>query len=100
MMADNNDEAGSMNQGTVRYKCPCCGFRTFETPDKGDFEICPVCFWERDPAQFRDEDLSGGANSVSLRTARQNFLQYGACEEKFVNNVRPPRQDEMDTNEQ
>ena len=63
----------------------------------GTFEICPVCFWEDDEVQFRDPDYEGGANSVSLRTAKSNFVQIGACSADYVNKVRPPTKEEMPT---
>ncbi|RQO75847.1 hypothetical protein DBR43_08820 [Pedobacter sp. KBW06] len=35
-------------------------------------------------------DDSGGPNLVSLRTARENFIKFGAVEEMFIDQVRPP----------
>ncbi|HEY5317723.1 MAG TPA: CPCC family cysteine-rich protein, partial [Solirubrobacteraceae bacterium] len=29
-----------------RFTCPCCGFLTLPDPERGSYEICPVCFWE------------------------------------------------------
>ena len=62
----------------MKYKCPCCGYFTLEEA-KGKYEICPVCFWEDDPKQAKDEEYEGGANRVSLKQARENFKLYGAC---------------------
>ncbi|HEI2325144.1 TPA: hypothetical protein SI485_004590, partial [Escherichia coli] len=28
------------------YKCPCCGYLTL--PERGQYDICPVCQWEDD----------------------------------------------------
>jgi len=28
------------------YSCPCCGYLTL--PERGAYDICPVCFWEDD----------------------------------------------------
>lgn len=57
--------------------------------------ICPVCWWEDDDIQERDPDFAGGANGVSLRRAQQNFLMYGAVEEKYANAVRKPNRTEI-----
>lgn len=77
-----------------RYICPCCGNYTF-TEEPGSFDICPVCYWEDDAVQNDNEDLSGGANKVSLREARENYKKFGACEERFISNVRKPYSEEM-----
>lgn len=79
----------------MKYQCPCCGFYTFEKPVNGSFDICEVCFWEDDAIQLADEDYSGGANRVSLRQARENYLQYGACEIDMVPYTRKPNEDEL-----
>jgi uncharacterized Zn finger protein (UPF0148 family) len=51
--------------------CPCCGSLTLR--QSGAFEICPVCGWEDDPEQARDPETSGGANSMSLSLAREQW---------------------------
>lgn len=79
---------------TVKYRCPCCGCFTMDEPE-GSFGICPVCFWEDDPAQIRDPDLEGGANRVSLEQARANFAEFGACDENAVPFVRVPTAEEI-----
>ena len=79
----------------MRYRCPCCGFYTFKEPPGGNYDICPVCFWEDDPIQLEDETYEGGANRVSLKQARENYLAFGACEEDMKGHTRPPREDEM-----
>jgi hypothetical protein len=61
----------------------------------GTFDLCPVCFWEDDPIQFRDHDYEGGANKVSLNVARKNFKEFGASERQFVEQVRLPQPDEI-----
>ena len=75
--------------------CPCCGFLTFAAGSTGSFEICEVCFWERDPLQDERPNYSGGANKVSLNEARENFLAFGATEERVIKYVRPPRPEEL-----
>lgn len=78
-----------------KYACPCCGYKTFDHEPNGSYSICPVCFWEDDPIQLEDPDYEGGANSVSLRQAQQNFLEFGACERAMLRNVRQPSTDEQ-----
>jgi hypothetical protein len=53
-----------------------------------------VCFWEDDGQQFRDPDEEGGANKVSLNTARENFRRHGVSEPRFRKQVRPPLPEE------
>ena len=56
-----------------KYRCPVCGQHYFE--EIGGYEICPVCGWEDDPVQRRDESFAGGANELSLNEARQAFRE-------------------------
>ena len=76
-------------------RCPCCGCKTLSK--RTAFEICAVCFWEDDGQDDGDADENrGGPNgSLSLAVARANYLRFGACEEKMIENVRPPRPDEF-----
>ena len=37
----------------LNYKCPCCGYYTFEHPPMGELDICPVCCW------FDDTEFGG-----------------------------------------
>ena len=74
------------------YACPCCGYKTLESD--GYFEICGVCFWEDDGIQTDNPEDEGGPNRVSLRHSQANYLTFGACEECFIKDVRPPRSDE------
>lgn len=74
----------------MKYKCPCCGCYTFLEEPRGNYDICPVCYWEDDPIQAEDPDYEGGANTVSLNKARENYKKFGACEEKMVKYVRKP----------
>lgn len=81
----------------LREQCPCCGYFTLH--GRGEDDICPVCWWEDDdatevygqPAPERPE----GPNHVHLWQARENFLAFGASEERFSSRVRPPFDDEM-----
>lgn len=75
------------------FPCPCCGHIVFTEPPGSD-DICLVCFWEDDVDQLRSPHLREGANSVSLIEAQQNFAKFGAIEERFIGDVRPPAADE------
>jgi hypothetical protein len=77
------------------FACPCCGYKTFDHEPNGSYDICGVCFWEDDPIQLEDPDYEGGANSMSLRQAQRNFLEFGACDREMLRNVRPPTKDEQ-----
>ena len=78
------------------YRCPCCHCRTLAQP--AAFIICPVCFWEDDGQGGADADEVRGANgNLSLTVARQNYIRHGACDRKFLPNVRPPLPEETDT---
>ena len=72
-----------------KVSCPCCGSLTLSENNAAG-EICPVCFWENDRLQNADETLAGGANKVSLSKARENYKQFGACEERFAAYTRKP----------
>lgn len=73
-----------------RYPCRCCGFYTLTDPTNGSYEICRVCFWEDDLVQNEDPSFEGGANNVSLSTARDNYVRFGVCEPQLSKHVRPP----------
>lgn len=77
-----------------KFKCPCCGYHTLE--EVGVYEICPVCFWEDDPSQESEPEMGGGANELSLLECRKNFREFGACEERYVKNVRGPLPEEIE----
>jgi hypothetical protein len=77
------------------FRCPCCRCRTLA--QRGANQICPVCFWEDDGQDDSDADVVRGSNGkLSLTVARENYIQYGACESKFVAHVRAPLPEETD----
>ena len=78
-----------------KYKCPCCGYFTLGEKADNTFQICPVCYWEDDGVQLNDPTYEGGANSISLNQAMQNFKKIGAIEERFKQDVRLPKEDEL-----
>ncbi|WP_367576145.1 CPCC family cysteine-rich protein [Pelagibius sp. CAU 1746] len=77
------------------FPCPCCGYLTFSSPPPGTFEICPVCYWEDDPIQSSNPNYAGGANTISLETAKKNFAHFGAVKAEFRKLTRPPAAEEM-----
>jgi hypothetical protein len=73
----------------VFLACPCCGYATLET--RGDFEICPICFWEDDGQDDVDAaESKGGPNGSSLVEARRSFLLSGAAHADDLSAVRAP----------
>ena len=79
----------------MKYKCPCCGFYTFDERPNGNYDICKVCFWEDDPIQSVDERYEGGANRVSLEKKKKNYIKFGACNKEMLQYVRKPKEDEL-----
>jgi hypothetical protein len=45
--------------------------------------------------QNEDVDYGGGANQISLSTARNSFIDFGASERRFIQNVRSPMLSEL-----
>lgn len=79
----------------IRFPCPCCAYLTLTEPPPGTFALCPVCYWEDDDVQFRDPSYRGGANTVSLQEAQENFRQFGASDPAHRTQVRAPREEEL-----
>ncbi len=79
----------------MKYKCPCCGCYTLEEPN-GRYEICPVCFWEDDPKAVETPNIAFGANNVSLKVAKKNYRELGACSPDVQRSVRAPEPAELD----
>jgi hypothetical protein len=61
----------------------------------GSYDICPICFWEDDPVQLRFPNFAGGANKPSLMEAQRNFAEFGACEIRHLQHVRPPTAEDI-----
>jgi hypothetical protein len=64
---------------TPRHTCPCCDYVTL--PERGNYLICPVCYWEDDGVGVHRLDAPSGPNAMSLREGRANFKRNGACSE-------------------
>ena len=69
-----------------KQKCICCECLALE----GDFDICPICYWQKDFFQEKNTDDSGGPNLISLQEAKENFKIFGAIEKQFKKHVRLP----------
>jgi len=65
--------------------CPCCDYVTL--PDRGSYFICPICFWEDDGMDIDNLDEYCDPNHMTLREARRNFKEFGACEKEMLKNV-------------
>jgi hypothetical protein len=80
-----------MGTTDIRYRCPCCGFKTLDTP--ATLALCPVCWWEDDGQE--DDDASEIRNTVngelSLREAREHYSHCGAAHPRFKPYVRKPQ---------
>lgn len=73
------------------FQCSCCEYYTLSEAN-GSYEICPVCYWEDDEVQDSNPAYAGGANVICLNMAKQNFMAFGACEERFKQYVREPNE--------
>lgn len=84
-------EGASADTGAVNpvdlQRCPCCDYLTLE--ERGQYAICPVCFWEDDGIDLPDLDVHSGPNHMTLRQGRQNFESFGACDRAMLPNVLP-----------
>ena len=80
----------------LNYKCPCCGYYTFEQPTRGKLDSCPVCRWYDDTDCLKDLDYINPCIGISLRQARKNFLLKRVCKDELVSEARLPMEDEMD----
>lgn len=80
---------------SVRYRCPCCGYRTLDAP--GALALCPVCWWEDDGQEDGDaSDVRLTVNgTLSLDEAREHYLFCGAAHPRFLRYVRKPEIDEQ-----
>ena len=70
-----------MNENKMKFPCVCCGELTMDEQPPGTYQVCPVCGWEDDKTQYKNPDLEGGANALSLNQAREWYLQ-GLQDEK------------------
>lgn len=58
--------------GRKPFLCPCCKEYVFpEGP--GSYQVCPICNWEDDKFQWKDPEMTGGANRLSLYQSREAY---------------------------
>lgn len=74
----------------IRHKCLCCGYQTITH----DFDICPVCYWQKDFYQEKNIEDNGGPNLVSLKEARENFKKNKVSDLQYKSLVRSPLDNE------
>ncbi|MFT9821054.1 CPCC family cysteine-rich protein [Lysinibacillus sp. NPDC056185] len=55
------------------FKCHCCGYLTLES--RGEYDVCPVCFWEDDGKSEASQDNYSYANASTLRNYRESKLK-------------------------
>ena len=79
----------------MKFACPCCNNLTFDKLPNGNFDICPVCYWEDDNVQNLDPNYRGDANRVSLNIARRNYKERAVSDLRYAGKVRPPLEDEL-----
>lgn len=79
----------------MSHACPCCGYLTLR--ERGAYEVCGVCFWEDDGQTETDAgEVRGGPNGdLSLTRAQENYRAFGACERRYLVNVRLPAVSEI-----
>ncbi|MBM0123639.1 CPCC family cysteine-rich protein [Pimelobacter simplex] len=66
--------------------CPCCGYQTL--PDRGAYDLCPVCWWEDDDAANDSASLDG-PNGKTLAEGQRLYQRYGSSD---LNGLRQVRQ--------
>jgi len=74
----------------IRFRCPCCGYRTLEAP--AAMKLCPICWWEDDGQEDADaSDIRLTVNGhLSLTEARNSYTRCGAADPRFLPYVRKP----------
>jgi Cysteine-rich CPCC len=85
--AEHERQFGKKRNNEEQYPCPCCGYLTI-ADGPGQNEICQICLWEDDLSQLRFPTMRGGANKVSLVEAQQNYLKFGASDERRLPRAR------------
>ena len=71
---------------TPREQCPCCDY--FSLAERGNYLICPICFWEDDGQDMNEiDDESGPNHGITLREGRVNFEEFGACDKEMLRHV-------------
>lgn len=85
-MSDDDITWYAPEDPTPRCQCPCCDY--ISLPERGNYLICPICFWEDDGQDLDQLDMASGPNhGLTLREGRKNFREFGACEASMVEHV-------------
>jgi hypothetical protein len=71
------------------YPCPCCGYTTL--PGRGDYDLCPVCWWEDEGVEPWEYS---GPNAVTLVEAQQEYLSESRPYRHRPGKVRAPKRRE------
>lgn len=70
------------------FACPCCKYETIK--ERGNYDICPMCFWEDDGS---DDPLRySSSNHMTLVEGRNNYIKFGAVKEEAVQWVHKGRE--------
>ena len=72
--------------------CPCCGYKTIAE----DYDVCPICVWENDPAQRHRPDARGANADLTLRQAQINYSKFDVSDPVLKKISRPVAEDERD----
>jgi hypothetical protein len=73
------------------HPCPCCGYKTL--PERGDYDVCPVCWWEDEGPGLKPWEISG-PNAQTLIEAQQEYLAETRPYSRRPGGVRAPRRKE------
>ena len=71
------------------HPCPCCGHKTL--PGRGDYDLCPVCWWEDEGVEPWEYS---GPNGQTLVEAQQEYLAERRPYRRRPGKVRRPRRHE------
>lgn len=77
-----------------KHPCPACGYYVFSELDN-QAEICPICGWQNDLIDLQEMYQPMGPNKVSLEVAQRSFATIGAVEQRFVDKVRKPNEEDV-----
>jgi hypothetical protein len=56
----------------------------------GDYDLCPVCFWEDDGMHEDDAASMAGPNGMTLAEGQRLYRRYGTSALHALGQVRPP----------
>jgi hypothetical protein len=82
-LIDTESAVEVIGQPEKMLDCRCCGYLAIR--ERGQYEVCPVCFWEDDGSQ--DTDRASGPNHMTLGEAKANFASIGACSKDALQHI-------------